>query len=348
MSKRCVTYDLVLATAVASLMAVSAAAQQKPTARAPAPPEPSAKARGPQRGSRAGVEAFTQPRTPWGDPDLQGIYTNKDESGIPIEKPGQFEGKKLDDIDDSEFAEIVRQRNEAARARAPLAGGAETGAGPIHWFENYDAKNSRAWLMVEPADGRIPPTTPEAQKRAADRTEARASHGPADSYEDRSLYDQCITRGLPGSMMPAIYGNSYEIHQGQGFVAIRYEMIHETRIIPLDGRAHVGSSIKSYMGDARGHFEGNTLVVETTNFRDPNRGASEKLRLVERFKPVAPDKVEWSVTYDDASTWARPWTFAMSLTKDPTQSPFEYACHEGNYGLRNILSAARAEEKAAK
>ena len=305
--------------------------------------QPSAPARSPKPEAR---KAFTPARTPWGDPDLQGVYTNKDESGIPIEKPSQFDGKTLDDIEDSEFAEIVRQRAEAARARAPLSGGAETGAGPIHWFENYDAKNSRAWLLVDPADGRIPPTTPESQKRAADRAAARARlGGPADSYENRSLYDQCITRGLPGSMTPAIYGNSYEIHQGQGFVAIRYEMIHETRIIPLDGRPHASARIPTYMGDARGRFDGNTLVVETTNFRDPNRGASEKLRLVERFTPVAANRVEWSVTYDDAATWARPWTFAMALTKDPTQAPFEYACHEGNYGLANILSAARAEEK---
>ncbi len=265
-----------------------------------------------------------------------------------IKKPKDLEGKSLDDVDDSEFAEVVRQRNAAARARAPLAGGAETGAGPIHWFENYDAKNSRAWLLVDPKDGRIPPPTPESQKRAADRAAARAGHGAGDSYEYHSLYDQCITRGLPGSMMPAIYGNSYEIHQGQGFVAIRYEMIHETRIIPLDGRAHVSSKIPTYMGDARGHFEGNTLVVETTNFRDPNRGASEKLRLIEHFKPVAANKVEWAVTYDDQSTWARPWTYAMNLTKDPTQAPFEYACHEGNYGLANMLSASRADEKAGK
>jgi hypothetical protein len=289
-------------------------------------------------------KTYTPPRTPWGDPDLQGIYTNKDENGIPIEKPSQFEGKKLEDVDDSEFAEIVRARNEASVARAPGIGGAETGAGPVHWYEHYDAKNSRPWLVVDPVDGRIPPTTAEAQQRAADRVAARAGRGPADSYEDRSLYDQCITRGLPGSMMPAIYGNSYQVHQGPGFVAIRYEMIHETRIIPLEQRSHVGPKIRTYMGDARGHFDGNTLVVETTNFRDPNRGASEKLRLIEHFKPVGPNKVEWSVTYDDPSTWARPWTFAMNLTKDPAQLPFEYACHEGNYGLRNILSAARAEE----
>jgi hypothetical protein len=294
------------------------------------------------------AKTYTPPRTPWGDPDIAGIYTNKDENGIPFEKPSQFEGKKIEDVDDSEFAEIVRARNEASVARAPGIGGADTGAGPVHWYEHYDAKNSRPWLVVDPADGRIPPTTPAAQKRAADRAAARTVRGPADSYEDRSLYDQCITRGLPGSMMPAIYGNSYEIHQGPGFVAIRYEMIHETRIIPLDNRVHVGSGIKTYMGDARGHWDGSTLVVETTNFRDPNRGASDNLHLIERFKPVAANKVEWSVTYDDAATWVRPWTFAMNLTKDKSQAPFEYACHEGNYGLQNILSAARSEEKAGR
>ena len=295
---------------------------------------------------KAPAKAYTPPRTPWGDPDLAGVYTNKDENGIPVERPSQFDGKKLEDVDESEFTEIVKARNEASVSRAPGIGGAETGAGPVHWYEHYDAKNSRPWLITDPADGRIPPTTREAEQRAAARAAARVGRGPADSYEDRSLYDQCITRGLPGSMMPAIYGNSYQIHQSPGVVAIRYEMIHETRIIPLDQRDHVGSKIQTYMGDARGHWDGNTLVVETTNFlpQAANRGASEKLRLVERFKPVGPNRVEWSVTFEDAATWARPWTFAMNLTKDATQAPFEYACHEGNYGLHNILSAARAEE----
>jgi hypothetical protein len=294
--------------------------------------------------------AYTPARTSWGDPDLAGVYTNKDENGIPVERPSQFEGKKLEDVDDSEFAEIVRARNEASVARAPGIGGAETGAGPVHWYEHYDVKNSRPWLVTDPADGRIPATTPEAAQRAAARAAARAGRGPADSYEDRSLYDQCITRGLPGSMMPAIYGNAYQIHQSPGVVAIRYEMIHETRIIPLDQRAHVGSKIKSYMGDARGRWDGDTLVVETTNFlpEAANRGASEKLRIVERFKPVGPNRLEWSVTFDDAATWTRPWTQTMNLTKDATQAPFEYACHEGNYGLRNILSAARSEEKTSR
>jgi hypothetical protein len=153
-------------------------------------------------------------------------------------------------------------------------------------------------------------------------------------------------------MMPVIYGNSYQIIQAPGYVAIRYEMIHETRIIPLDRRAHVGDAIRTYMGDARGRGDGNTLVVETTNFNgrnaadvagygSPDRGATPALRVIERFKPAGPNTVEWSVTLDDATTWARPWTFAMNLTKDEAQPVFEYACHEGNYGLTGILSAAR-------
>jgi hypothetical protein len=151
-------------------------------------------------------------------------------------------------------------------------------------------------------------------------------------------------------MMPAIYGNSYEIIQSPGWVAIRYEMIHETRLIPLDSRPHVPSRIQTYMGDARGHFEGNTLVVETTNFKTASayRGASESLKLIERFTPTASKTVEWSVTAQDSHTWPRPFTFAMNLTKDPTQPIFEYGCHEGNYGLRDILSGARADEKAAR
>jgi len=212
--------------------------------------------------------------------------------------------------------------------------------------------------VVDPPDGKIPPLTQEAKDRAAARAAARraSGRGPADSWEDLTLYDRCITRGLPGSMMPVIYGNSYQIVQAPGYVAIRYEMIHETRVIPLDQRPHIGDGIRTYMGDARGHWDGATLVVETTNFNgknatdvagygSPERGASPHLKIVERFKPVGPKAIEWSVTFDDADTWARPWTFAMNLTKDDSQGVYEYACHEGNYGLTGILSAARAEEK---
>jgi hypothetical protein len=284
------------------------------------------------------------PRTPWGDPDLQGAYTNSDESLIPMERPDSLAGKSLNDINATELEKLNEERNEARieadKQRWELRS-------PLHWFENHNPKNSRAWLVVDPPDGKIPAQTDAAKARAAARAQARRGRGDADSYEDRSLYDRCITRGLPGSMMPAIYGNSYEIVQGPGFVAIQYEMVNELRVIPLDGRPHVGSAIRNYMGDARGHFEGDTLVVETTNFTDkvPYRGSSENLRLIERFTPRAPGVVEWSVTFDDPSTWARQWTLAMNLTQT-AERPFEYACHEGNYAMRNILGIARQEEAA--
>jgi len=152
---------------------------------------------------------------------------------------------------------------------------------------------------------------------------------------------------MPGSMMPAIYGNSYDITQGPGFVAIRYEMVHETRIIPLDNRPRVSNDLKFYMGDARGHWDGDTLVVETTNFVEAAAygGASEHLKTTERFTPSGKD-LEWSITFDDPHTWVRPWTFGMRLTRDDKEPVFEYACHEGNEGLRGILSAARAAEKS--
>ena len=296
------------------------------------------------------VKGYVAPRTPWGDPQIMGAYTNSDESGIPFERPAAFDGKTLEDITPAELAKIVKQRQEQTVERAPTLSQFPGATSPLHWFENYRAANSRAWLVSDPPDGHVPPMTPEAIARNAERARLRAAHGPADGPEDRSLYDRCITRGIPGSMMPAIYGNSYQILQGPGYVAIKYEMVNETRIIPLGTRPHVGQNIREYLGDARGHFEGDTLVVETTNFTDKTayRGSSKDLKLIEHFKPIGPNTVEWSVTFDDPHTWTRPWTFAMDLTKVPdAQGPFEYACHEGNYGMHNMLTAARAEERAA-
>ncbi|MEO8258258.1 MAG: hypothetical protein ABI868_13000 [Acidobacteriota bacterium] len=308
-------------------------------------------------------KSWTPPRTPWGDPDVSGYFTNKDEQNVPFERPAEFAGRQT--ITDEEFAareERLRQQLRTDNAEFDPATADIRNAGavgsptspPPHWLDR-PKPSRRTSMIVDPADGRIPPQTPEGQKRTAERAaareQARGGRGPADSYIDRSLYDRCITRGLPGSMMPAIYGNAYQIVQGPGWVGIRYEMIHEIRVIPLETRPHVSPRIRSYMGDARGRWDGNTLVVETTNFRDDAayRGANpEAVRLIERFTRVAADQVEWSVTIDDPTTWARPWTFAMNLTQDDTQPVFEYACHEGNYAMFNILTGARAEEKAGR
>jgi hypothetical protein len=164
------------------------------------------------------------------------------------------------------------------------------------------------------------------------------------------LYDRCITRGIPASMMPAGYGSRYEIVQAPDSVAIRYEMIHEARVIPLDRRAHIARSVEQYLGDARGWWDGDTLVVETTNFRGdsaPQR-ASAAVKMIERFARTAADTVEWTVTFEDPTTWTRPWTYSMPLTQvDYAQQIYEYACHEGNLAMRHILSGARAAEAAA-
>jgi hypothetical protein len=294
-------------------------------------------------------KTWTAPRTPWHDPDIQGWFTNTSENGTPLERPDRFAGRKLDDVKGAELA-AVKQEVQTRTLKSF--------SGPLHgadhwWQDDLNLINgAQAWLIVDPPDGKIPPMTSQGKNREATREQARrdsAGHPPA-SWLDLSLYDRCITRGLPGSMMPAIYGNSFQILQAPGYVAIRYEMVHETRIIPLDGRPHAAGNIRSYMGDARGHWEGDTLIVETTNFRDNStyRGANAAtLRLIERLTRIAPNKVRWSVTVDDPDTWTRPWTFSMPLTVDESQKVLEYSCHEGNYGLRNILSAARAADQKA-
>jgi hypothetical protein len=287
---------------------------------------------------------WTPPRTAWGDPDLQGWFSNLSEDGTPLERPAQFEGRKLEDIKGEELASIKKGVQDRT---------IKTFQGPLHapehfWQDDLNLlKGSQAWLIVDPPDGKIPPLTQQAKEKQTRAGPRRANSRPA-SWEDLTLYDRCITRGLPGSMMPAIYGNSYQIVQAPGVVAIRYEMVHETRVIPLDSRPHLPAGMGSYMGDPRGHWEGDTLVVETTNFRPETayRGANaDTLKLVERFTRIAPDKVKWAVTVEDPQTWTRPWTFAMPLTIDPSQPVLEYGCHEGNYGLANILSAARAADQ---
>ena len=296
---------------------------------------------------------WTAPKTPWGDPDLQGNYTNKYETSTPFEKPKEFEGRRLQDVTQQEMAAAVARRQEDTLARAKFFGGDPEGkiGNSAEFRDIYEiTKGRRPWFVIDPDDGKIPPIVPAARARIAALPRSGSfGNGPFNSHEDFSLWDRCITRGLPGSMLPGHYGNSYQIVQGPGFVAIRYEMVHDTRIIPLDSRPRVGGAIRSDMGDARGHWEGNTLVVETTNFkaRSAYRNANaDTLKLVERFTRTAADKVEWTVTVDDPSTWSRAWTFTMPLTMNDQEAIFEYACHEGNQAIKNILTAARTSESS--
>jgi hypothetical protein len=302
-------------------------------------------------GAAAPNPGWTAPRTPWGDPDLQGNYTNKYETSTPFERPKEFEGRRIEDITARELAAATARRQEDTLARAKFFGGDPEGriGNSAEFRDIYEiTKGSRPWFVIDPQDGKIPPILPEARTRIANtRRTGSFGNGPFNSHEDFSLWDRCITRGLPGSMLPGQYGNSYQIVQAPGFVAIRYEMVHDTRVIPIGNGPRVGSQIQSDMGIARGHWEGNTLVVETTNFkaRSAYRNASaDTLKLVERFTRVAPDKIEWTVTVDDPTTWSRPWTFSIPLTMNDQEAILEYACHEGNQAIKNILSAARASE----
>jgi hypothetical protein len=287
------------------------------------------------------------PRTPWGHPDLQGQWTNT--TTTRLERPDEFKGKDV--LTDAELVEqnrIVAER--ISLDRAPRKG--DPGVYNEFWLERGKLSN-RTSLIVEPADGKLPPLTPEGQARLATRTESRKT-SPADGPESRNLYERCITRGLPGAMMPGFYNHNYQILQTPGYVVILVEMIHDARIIPLDGRPHLGKGIRQWLGDSRGRWEGNTLVVETTNFKSINDSgtlvfgiAGENSRIIERFTRVDADTVDYKVTVDDPATYTKPWTAAIPMTK-LEGGLFEYACHEGNYALPGILAGARAEEKAAR
>jgi hypothetical protein len=290
---------------------------------------------------------WTPPRTPWGDPDLRGVFANGDEYTTPLERPDRFAGRRLEDIKGQELAAVRRAQLQAVVDALP--GGRVRGPDGW-WVENLNVeKGGQAWLVIDPPDGKIPALTPEGQRRAQAAGRVRSSFvgGPFDGPEDFSLLDRCISRSVPGSMIPVMYGNIYQIVQTPGFVVITYEIIHEARVIPLDGRPHIGRGIRQHMGDPRGHWEGDSLVVETTNFTNiaAYRGAdAATLRVVERFTRAAADRIAWTATIDDPSTWTGAWTVGMSLTADP-QPVLAYDCHEGNYGLKNILSAARAEDR---
>jgi hypothetical protein len=284
-------------------------------------------------------KAWTQARTLWGDPDFEGVWTSDNNFSIPLERPPAVADKEFLDGTDLEDALAARARTIAA-----VAQGGVIGAGPSHWYENLTARSRRSSLIIDPPNGRLPALTANARQRAAVAEAARKGRGPADSWEDRSLWDRCITVGLPSVMFPTGYNNNVAILQAPGLVTITHEMMHDTRIIPLDGRGHLSPAIRHYMGDSRGRWEGNTLVIDVTNFHPKTnyRGSSDTLHLIERYTRTAADQLRYEVTIDDPQTYERPWTAVLDL--QPQGSIYEYACHEGNRGLENILRTARIEE----
>ncbi len=294
-------------------------------------------------------------RTSWGDLDLQGEWTTEGEYGVPLERPREYGTRAF--LTDEEHAERlagVEERNERdLRAVKVLEGPVEGPNAPIpHWRE-YDTDSRRTSLVIDPPDGRLPPRTADAAPPPVQRCGSLQRGEPCDSYKDYGLGVRCIVHGggFPDAMFPAVYNANFRIVQAPGVVAITYELIHDTRIIPIDSSPQaerLSPEVRMYMGDGRGHWEGDTLVVETTNLKTGTRGATPELRLVERFTRVSKDLIEYQVTFDDPRTWTAPWTAALDMKARPSDAGvFEYACHEGNHGMRNMLSTARYLERQA-
>src|SRR5215471_12238552 len=294
------------------------------------------------------AKPWAVPRTPDGKPDLQGIWNTS--TLTPLERPAEFADKPVlteQEAKDYE-ARLLRENNRDRRD-----GTAEVDVGRAYnefWYDrgSHIVQNRRTSLIIDPADGKIPALTPEAQKRQAALADYRKQH-PGDGPEDFSLANRCLlwaTAGPP--MLPGAYNNNYRIVQGPNNLSILVEMIHDARIIPTDGRPHLPSSVRQWLGDSRGHWEGDTLVVETTNFSNKNsfRGSSENMKLIERFRRADADMLIYQFTVEDPDTWARPWTVEIPVTRSQGRL-FEYACHEGNYGMAGGLAGARAEEKEA-
>jgi len=325
------------------------------------------------------TKTWTPPKTSWGDPDIQGMWPGTDLLGVPLQRDPKLGTRAL--LNDEEYAqretrarqfsENVEREYDKPGERAAIIGS------PIWWLER-GKPTRQASLIVEPADGRIPPLTKEAI-RLGEAREAkfrlkygvdRKIHGSNESWIDdvlalvvepyeSNLFDRCISRGVIGSILPGEpggYNLGNQIIQAPGLVVIRYEMIHETRVIPLDGRPHTDAGVKSYMGDPRGHWEGNTLVVETANFLGGRLGLlsngagppySDDLALTERFTRVAADTLNYEAIVNDPKTYTKPWKIAFPLHRDPNYQMVEYACHEGNYGLEDIVRGVYTEQTAA-
>ena len=305
-------------------------------------------------------QTWTPPRTVGGQPDLQGVWANN--NATPLERPKELAGRAF--LTDEELAAFRKKASELFSGNGDAAFGdtvfqsvlanvkgtksgfkstdGETGDYSSVWTVGRDWDN-RTSLITDPSDGRLPAMTPEAQKKQA-AVSAGRNRLPA-GPEDRSLSERCITFGSP--RLGAGYNSYYRILQTPNAVAIVMETIHDARIIPLDGRPHPPSTVQQWLGDSRGHWEGDTLVVDTTNYKPGAfMGASEKLHVIERFSRTGPESLKYEVTVDDPETWTKPWTVMIPL-RHSTDAIYEYACHEGNYGMQGILAGSRAEERAA-
>ena len=302
-------------------------------------------------GYAVGSGGYVVPRTAWGDPDLQGMWPIDKLNGTPVQRPENFGERRF--LTDAEFAERVERLDRLnARYDEEIAAN-KMGTG--HWAEMGEP-NRLTSLIMEPANGRVPPLTAEGERRSATMTSSW-SDIPFDKVADFNALDRCITRGLPASMFPFMYNSGIEIMQAPDYVVIRLELVHETRIVPLDGRPALASEIVQWLGESRGRFEGDTLVIETTNFNgEPPMlivgpgskplPTSRELRIVERLTRTAEDTIDYEIAVEDPVVLTQPWKAAFPLHRDDDYRMFEYACHEDNSAIRNFIEASRFERRA--
>ena len=345
------TSTMAMTIAVGSLGAMTVAAQAPPVAKAK---------------TADTATTWTAPKTAWGEPDLQGTWANN--NATPLERPKELEGRQY--LSEGELNSLKRHATELfngdtdaafgdsvflAALRSSKGGGKDfkstdsTGNYNHFWLVDREFDN-RTSLITDPADGKMPSLNPEGQKRKADSAQYQAAH-PFDGPEDIALSERCVTRGAP--LLTAGYNSYYRILQTPGYVALHMEMMHDTRLIPLDGHSHLASGTQQILGDSRGHWEGNTLVVGTTNLTPKPSGTAnlrfsttDKLKLIERFTRVGPETISYEVTVDDPGTWTRPWS-VMIPWKQTKGQIYEFACHEGNEAMVGTLAGSRAVERAA-
>jgi len=308
---------------------------------------------------------WVHPKTPWGHPDLQGIWTSNGMAGVPLERPKEFGTRST--LNDQEMAERVKRGELLAKDdKESRQGQVGNEQGPTHWYEWFGRASRATSLIIDPPDGQLPPPTPEGKKLRP--TMGTFRPGPYDDPEDFNAWDRCITRGMPLAFIPTAYNNAYRIVQTPNDVLIHFELLHTSRVVPLGGRSRLDSRLGTWEGDSRGRWEGNTLVVEATNFSDkikgtlPANGSSSEfsvggnlftgtgatMRLIERFTRVGPDMIRYEATVDDKVMYTRPWTMALDLSRDDNYMMYEYACHEGNRAIENSLRGSRAEDKQKK